>query len=136
MVFDDPNRMNRFARALGWPGLKRCVQVGPEAEELVWSESPTGAPVCLHVGCWKSTRAAVHSARYRIDTGYHRICFAGDRSPKSDAERLRPWLAREWFETAEARRRFRMEGPECARWTRARRRRAEEPYDGIDVAFR
>jgi hypothetical protein len=58
---------------------------------------------------------AVYAIRYRIVSGWHKLrLFANHDDLRCEAVRLEPWLAWNWFATAEKRREYRLAHPECA----------------------
>lgn len=129
-------RLRRFVRLLGWQAPLRMYQhqIGADASPrnlrgrvIRWYEtgvSKGGKLDCflmIHEAPQGQTLTyvgAVYAIRYRICTGWHGFrLFAADAELETEATRLAPWLAHEWFATLEKRRVFRQIHPECVGFT-------------------
>lgn len=129
-------RLRKFVRLLGWrtPLRRYEHRIGADAPPvnlrgrvirwyetgvsnggkldcfLTINEAPQG-PTLTYAG-------AVYAIRYRLCTGWHGFrLFATDVDLETEATRLAPWLAHEWFATLEKRRAFRQAHPECVGFT-------------------
>ena len=132
------SRLSLFAKTLGWPELRQFVKTFDDlGRTVVWFEAGNANFSRTHcalqinehpLGSSRSFTAAVHCIRYRISSGFH--CFACEnlREALSEAERLSPWLAREWFTSAVRRREYRLAHPECAGYTWKKLREAGESH--------
>jgi len=128
----DTANLSRFCRALGWPAPRRFTReaapgaLSDGAELIEWFEA-RDAGVWLQVNRRPGWCACVYALRFRLCSGRH----AFDLQPatlKPEVARLRPWLARSWFASPEARQAYRRAHPECARYTWRKLRETGSPH--------
>jgi hypothetical protein len=131
--------LGHFSTALGWHGIQRFHHRfdPPDETTVVWylagltGEGRTYCALQINeypIGSSDSFAAAAHLMRYGICSGFHRFDCGNLVQLKSEAARLHSWLAREWFESLEGRRAYRLKHPECAGYSWKKLRSAGEPH--------
>ena len=130
------SRLHCFSQALGWGELQKFRKTLDDSRAVVWyvagdsNGSRTHCALQINeypLGSSESFSAAVHCIRYRICSGWHSFVCAGGSQAAAEADRLRSWLSREWFTTAERRRAYRLAHPECTEYTWKKLREVGEP---------
>jgi hypothetical protein len=136
-----PN-LRAWANRLNWPDLEmRHQYISYEDEEklITWYESgnPSGRrdhcalqineqPIGDKSGTFA---AAVYAVRYALCSGWHTFTLTDDDSLiMREADRLRCWLDRSWFDSATSRREYRQMHPECAGYSWRRLRQEGPPH--------
>jgi len=129
--------LRRFTLLLGWHDLRaRCHEIKTNNREkqpyenvIRWYESGALDDIYFQINdspCWC---AAVYAIRFRICTGWHKFILSeNDITIISESQRLHSLLAREWFVSLEATRRFRVAHPDCTGWTWKRLGEYGPPY--------
>jgi hypothetical protein len=124
------NLLRRFARELGWSKLKEYqglatydASAKKKPHLITWYESGQAKGSATDfflqinecpIGQTKNYCAAVYAIRYRICTPWRDFkLFRSETRIVNEAERLREWLQRDWFETPGKRKQFRALHPEC-----------------------
>ena len=114
------NAVRIFAGVLGWdpPHLhKHSVPPdNPEQREevIVWYESGSAEEAFLQVNTRPPFMACVFAPRYGLETGWHFVDLACDKSHiEMQARRLAHWLHRDWFRSIQGRQEFCRKHPEC-----------------------
>lgn len=132
--------LNRFAKDLGWPPLKR-LQHREQDKVITWYV--TGVNDGRRLDCFlqinacpigqkKQYSAAVYAPRYRLCSGWHTFKVAADTSNRT-AARLATWLAATHFSSAAGRRAYRIAHPETIGYSWTRIRRDGPPYQIVDA---
>ena len=139
MTRTEEAQLRRFASMLGWSSLKKYRHVirdssagVPLGTVITWYESGDFNRVLFQVNMTPSLHAAVFATRFRVCTGWHKFRLSSKATDlRKEAERLRDWFAHDRFVTAEGRRKFRKQHPECAGYTVKRLRTAGPPYEYV-----
>lgn len=127
-------RLLRWSELLGWDDLRNFTHIVPANRDMgvrkylvSWYRSGDD-DVFLQINKKPDWRACVYAIRYRICTGWH--CFfpySDIGRILSEAKRLSGWLSKSNFDTAIARRRFRLAHPKSANYTWGRIRNEGAP---------
>lgn len=140
---ESASMLSDFAEALGWDGLRSFSKIfNDTGQVVVWHEagdanySRTHCALQINHYPLRSVdtfSAAVYGIRYRICSGWHAFACRDSCEARLEAQRLHPWLHREWFQSAERRRAYRLAHRECVGYTWKRLRDFGEPHypDGV-----
>lgn len=124
MPTDQREQIEAFCWALGWPKPRRFSHPHPErAGDIVWYESVVGQAT-LQFNVHTYPHCMVRALKYGIVAKFRRVQLGETReSAIEEACRFLRYWSSHWFESAEARRRYRLINPEYAGWTWSRYRR-------------
>ncbi len=129
MALSSSEALSVFASALGWKKLTLRQHQVDDRSVITWFETGSADDIMLQINKIPCYAVAVFAVRYRICTGWHRVHVERtEHSMHKEAQRLREWFDRKWFDSLEGRRTFRRNHPECSEYSWRKLRENGPPY--------